>query len=234
MTWFGSFYKSALGKKAVMAITGIVFWGFVLGHMLGNLKVFAGQAAFNEYAGWLRDLAYPAVPHEGVLWIVRIVLLVALALHVHAAVTLTRMNRKARPKGYARRSVQQADWAVRTMRWSGVALFAFIIYHILHFTTGQAHHDFQAPLETAEGAQHFAYQNLTSAFEIGWVAAIYIVAMVFLGMHLYHGLWSLFQSLGWNHPRFNPWRRTFAVVFAVVISLGFLLVPVSVLAGWVG
>ena len=234
MTWFGSFYKSALGKKAVMALTGIVFWGFVLGHMLGNLKVFAGQAAFNQYAEWLRDLAYPAIPHEGVLWIARVVLLVALALHVHAAVALTRMNRAARPKGYARRDVQQADWASRTMRWSGVALFGFIVYHILHFTTGQAHHDFQAPLETAEGVQHFAYQNLTSAFEIGWVAALYVVAMLFLGLHLYHGLWSLFQSLGWNHPRFNRWRRAFAVVFALVISLGFLLVPVSVFAGWVG
>lgn len=234
MTWFGSFYESALGKKAVMAVSGIIFWGFVLGHMLGNLKVFAGAESYNGYAEWLRDIGYPAVPHGGLLWVARGVLLLALVFHVHAAVALTRMNQKARPKGYTLRRTQQADWAVRTMRWSGVALFAFIVFHILHFTTGHAHHDFQAPVETAEGVRHFAFENLTSGLNYGGMAVLYLVAMVFLGMHLYHGLWSLFQSLGWNHPRFNPWRRAFAVTFAVVISLGFMLVPLSVLAGWVG
>lgn len=234
MTWFGSFYKTTLGKKAVMALSGIVFWGFVLSHMLGNLKVFAGAAGFNGYAVWLRDIGYPGLPHGGLLWFLRLVLIVALAFHVHAAVALTRVNRKARQHGYANRKVQDASFAARTMRWSGAALLLFIIAHILHFTTGQLHPDFRAPVQTAAGVEHFAYENLTSAFQIGWVAVLYIVAMLFLGLHLYHGLWSLFQSLGWNHPRFNRWRRGFAVTFALVISLGFILVPLAVLAGWVG
>lgn len=234
MTWFGSFYGTTLGKKAVMAVTGILFWGFVLAHMIGNLKVFTGADGFNHYADWLRELGYPGLPHSGALWIVRIVLVLALAFHVHATWTLTLLNRRARRHDYARRRVQEASFASRTMRWSGVALLIFIVYHILHFTTGQAHHDFQAPVETAEGVRHLAYQNLTSAFEIGWVALIYVVAMTLLGMHLYHGLWSLFQSLGWNHPRFNHWRRAFAVTFALVISLGFILVPVAVYFGLLG
>ena len=234
MTWFGSFYGTTLGKKAVMAVSGIVFWGFVVAHMIGNLKILAGAEGFDGYADWLRTIGYPGLPHSGVLWILRVVLIAALVLHVHAAWALTLVNRRARRHGYAKREVQDAGFAARTMRWSGVALLLFVVYHIVHFTTGQAHHDFRAPVETADGLRHFAYHNVTSAFEIGWVALLYVVAMVFLGMHLYHGLWSMFQSLGWNHPRFNHWRRAFAVTFAVVISLGFILVPVAIWTGLIG
>jgi len=234
MTWFGSFYGTTLGKKAVMAVSGIVFWGFVLAHMIGNLKVFLGADAFDHYADWLRNVGYPGLPHSGALWIARIVIIAALVLHVHAAWALTWVNRRARRHPYEKREIQDAGIASRTMRWSGVALLLFVIYHILHFTTGQAHHDFRAPVETADGLHHFAYHNVTSAFHIGWVALIYGVAMVLLGMHLYHGLWSMFQSLGWNHPRYNRWRRVFAVTFAVVISLGFILVPLAVWSGLVG
>lgn len=234
MTWLGSFYGSTLGKKAVMAVTGIVFWGFVLVHMLGNLKVFAGAHAFNGYADWLRVVGYPAVPHEGVLWVFRLVLVGSLVLHVHAAITLRLLNHRARPQDYRKRKPQQIGISERSMLVSGLALFAFIVYHILHFTTGQAHHDFKAPVEQGGELHHFAFHNLTSAFDIGWVAALYAVAMVLLGLHLYHGLWSMFQSLGWNHPRFNTWRRVFAVVFALVVSLGFILVPAAVWFGLVG
>jgi succinate dehydrogenase / fumarate reductase cytochrome b subunit len=228
-TWFGDFYRSSLGKKAVMAVTGIVLWGFVLAHMTGNLKYFYGagtpdaNAAINVYGEWLRDVGYPLVPHSGVLWTLRIGLLLAVGLHVHAATALTLMNRRARPVGYERRKAVQIGWAERTMRWSGVALLVFIVYHILHFTTGQAHHDFRAG---------DVYHNLDSAFSIGWVAAIYVVAMALLALHLYHGLWSLFQSLGWNHPRFNRWRRVFAVVFTLLITVGFVLVPLAIVTGF--
>jgi len=225
MTWFGDFYRSTLGKKAVMAVTGIIFWGFVLGHMLGNLKLFLGAEALNTYAHWLREVGYPGIPHEGLLWIIRLVLLAAVSLHVHAALTLTLLNRRARPQDYADRELQQIGWAERSMRVSGILLIVFIVFHILHFTTGQAHHDFQPGN---------VYGNVVSAFHISWMALIYVVAMALLGLHLYHGLWSLFQSLGWNHPRFNPWRRAFAVVFAILISLGFMAVPLAVMAGIAG
>lgn len=227
-TWFGDFYRSSLGKKVVMAVTGIVLWGFVLLHMTGNLKYFSGpgtpdaNAAINVYGEWLRGLGHPLIPNSGMLWVMRIALLVALALHVHAAYALTVMNRRARPVGYERRRAVQIGWAERTMRWSGVALLLFVVYHVLHFTTGQAHHDFVAG---------DVYHNMASAFSIGWVAAIYLVAMVLLGMHLYHGLWSLFQSLGWNHPRFNRWRRAFAVAFTLLIAIGFALVPLAIVTG---
>ena len=224
-TWFGSLYRSSLGKKAVMAVTGIVLWGFVLGHMLGNLKLIFGETSFNEYAEWLRVVGVPALPHSGILWGVRIVLLACLALHVHAAWSLTVMNRRARPLDYASRRPQQTGWAERSMRWSGVAILAFVVYHLLHFTTGDAHGDF-LPGEV--------YHNVVVAFSNGWIALLYVAAMALLGMHLYHGLWSMFQSLGWNHPRFNPWRRAFAVAFALIVSLGFIVVPVVVFAGLVG
>lgn len=230
-TWFGDFYRSSVGKKVVMAVSGIVLWGFVLVHMTGNLKYFYGpgdaaapdpNAAINVYGEWLREVGSPLLPHSGALWLTRLLLLAAVALHVHAAYALTVMNRKARPQGYERRRSVQIGWAERTMRWSGVALLAFVVYHILHFTTGQAHHDF-VPGDV--------YHNMGSAFSIGWVAALYVVAMVLLGMHLYHGLWSLFQSLGWNHPRFNGWRRAFAVAFSLLITVGFVLVPLAIVTG---
>lgn len=225
MFWFGSFYRTALGKKAVMALTGLAFWGFVLGHMAGNLKFFLGAEAINHYAEWLREVGQPLLPRTGLLWIARLGLIASLALHVHAALALTAMNRRARPEDYALRDVQQASWAARTMRWTGFALLAFVVYHLMHFTWGNAHPDFVA------GDVH---HNLTAAFSNALVAAIYIVAMMLLSLHLVHGLWSMFQSLGWNHPRYNSWRRVFAVVFATVISLGFIAVPAAIALGLVG
>ncbi len=222
--WFTGFFASAVGKKAVMAVTGLVLFGYVLGHMAGNLKIFLGAESINHYAEWLREIGEPALPHGGFLWIARVVLLASVALHITAAVQLTRMNRRARPQRYQRRSVVQAGYAERTMRWSGFLIAFYVIYHVLHLTTGDAHGRFIA------GDVH---HNLVAAFSRWPVAAVYIVANLLLGMHLYHGLWSLFQSLGWNHPRYNRWRRTFAVVFAVAVSAGFIAVPVAILAGLV-
>jgi succinate dehydrogenase / fumarate reductase, cytochrome b subunit len=225
MSWFLNFYRSALGKKAVMALTGILLWGFVLAHMAGNLKFFLGPEALNHYGEWLRVVGDPLFPRGVLLWAARAGLILATLLHVHAALALTAMNRRARPQDYAAgtRSLR-SSWAARTMRWSGAALLLFVAYHLMHFTFGNAHQDFR------EGD---VYHNVGSAFRIGWVTLLYLVAMALLGMHLYHGLWSMFQSLGWNHPRFNRWRRAFAVAFTLIIALGFMVVPVAVAVGWV-
>jgi succinate dehydrogenase / fumarate reductase cytochrome b subunit len=222
MSWFSELYRSAVGKKAVMAVTGIILFGFVLLHMIGNLKLYEGPQKLNAYAGWLREVGSPAVPMSGLLWLMRIVLLVAVVLHIWAAWQVSRMSREARPRRYQQRKPVRMTYASRTMRWGGVIILLFIVYHLLHFTTGTVHNDF------IEGD---VYHNVVSGFRVWWVSAFYIVAQIALGFHLYHGLWSLFQSLGWNHPRFNHWRRAFAHAFAWIITLGNISFPVAVLTG---
>lgn len=234
MSWIGELWRSTLGKKAVMAVSGIVLFGYVLLHMIGNLKLYfpehatgehAGASALNVYAGWLRTVGDPFLPQEGALWLVRIVLVVAVVAHVWAAWAVTRRSRAARPKRYQEVRRVEVDYAARTMRWGGVIIAFFVLYHLLHLTTGQAHHDF-VPGDV--------YHNVVSGFSLWWVSAIYIIANLLLGMHLYHGLWSMFQSLGWSRPAFNPWRRGFAAVFAVVVTAGNVSFPLAVLAGVVG
>ncbi|MDP9192835.1 MAG: succinate dehydrogenase cytochrome b subunit [Acidobacteriota bacterium] len=224
MTWFGNFYRSAIGKKAVMAITGVILFGWIFAHMAGNLKLFFGAEALNHYAEWLRDLGGPIFPHESVLWITRILLLVVVVLHIHSAYMLTMMNRRARPTDYADRDFVKGTYAARTMRWGGVIILLFVIYHLLHLTTGDAHHAF-IPGEV--------YHNVVTGFQVWWVAAIYIIANLALGLHLYHGVWSMFSSVGMTNPRFEHWRRTFATVFAIVITAANISFPLSVLTGFV-
>jgi succinate dehydrogenase / fumarate reductase cytochrome b subunit len=222
MSWFLNFWRSALGKKAVMAVTGIILFGWITAHMLGNLKLYLGQEALDHYAEWLRTMGAPLLPATAALWISRIVLIVCTWLHVQAAVQLTIMNRQARPEGYTGRRYEEADFASRTMRWSGVLLIAFVIFHLMHLTWGNAHQDFRFGQ---------VYHNVVTGLQVVWVALFYIAAQIALGLHLYHGLWSMFQSLGWNHPRFNSWRRTFAVAFSIFIALGNLSFPIAILAG---
>lgn len=224
MSWFLNFYRSAIGKKAVMALTGIVLFGWITAHMLGNMKLYLGEDHFNEYAQWLRVMGSPAVPHKTLLWISRAVLLLCIGFHIHAMVALTLINRRARPVGYTDREFETASYASRTMRWGGVLIILFVIYHLLHLTFGTVHPSYQ------EGN---AYHNVVSGFQVVWVSLFYIVAQVALGMHLYHGLWSMFQSLGLNTPKFNAWRRTFATAFALLITIGNISFPVAVMAGWV-
>lgn len=224
MTWFGNFYRSAIGKKAVMAVTGLILFGWIFAHMVGNLKLYMGPEHLNEYAHFLRTMFGPAVPETGMLWVSRIVLLVAVIFHIHSAYALTMMNRQARPVGYRDRQYAKASYASRTMRWGGVIILLFVIYHLLHLTTGQAHHDF-VPGDV--------YHNVVSGFRIWWVAAVYIIANLALGLHLYHGVWSMFSSLGVTHKRFENWRRMFATAFAVLITAGNLSFPLSVLLGLV-
>ncbi len=209
-----------------MAGTGILLFGFVLIHLAGNLKLYQGPEKINAYAEWLREVGTPALPHGGLLWAARAVLLAAVALHIAAAWRLTVLNRRARPIGYGRRQVVQASYAARTMRWGGVIVLLVVLYHLAQFTWGLswAHPDF-VPGDV--------YHNVVAGFRLPWVGVAYVVAQLALALHLKHGLWSMFQSLGWNHPRYNPWRQRFATTFAVLIAAGNISFPVAVWAGWV-
>ncbi len=221
--WIVEFYRSNVGKKAVMAITGIVLLAYVLLHMVGNLKLYEGASGMNAYAEWLRTLGYPALPEYGALWILRVLLAVSFVLHIHAAVSLTLTNRKARSVGYqSQRDYAAATYAARTMRYTGVIVLLFVIYHVLHFTTGHTHHDF---------VENDVYRNVVEGFSRWEVSGFYILANLALGLHIYHGAWSLFQSLGWNNRRFNPWRRSFAAIFTAVVVIGNISFPIAVLAG---
>ncbi len=224
MTWILELYRSAMAKKAAMAVTGIMLFGFVLGHMVGNLKLFLGPEKINAYAEGLRDLGAPVFGHGDILWLARIGLLAAVGVHMLAAWQLTLLNRKARPISYAAQVPQAATYASRTMRFGGVTILLFVIYHLLHLTAGRVHADFQ------HGDVH---HNLVVAFQNPLIAGFYILAVTALGFHLYHGLWSLFQSLGLSGPRLNVFRRQFAAAFAVIVTVGFISVPVAILIGFI-
>lgn len=202
-----------------MGITGLVWVGFVVGHMTGNLLVLQGREAINAYSSFLKSTGE-------LLWLARAMLAAALVLHVVAAVQLTFQNRAARPDGYARLEPQVSTLASRTMRWGGALLLLFIVLHILHFTTGTIR-----PAGSFNVAD--VYGNVVSSFRLWWVAAFYIVSMIAVGMHLYHGVWSSVRSLGFARPSSDPLRRRVAMVVAAIVWLGFTIVPVVVLAGWV-
>jgi len=203
-----------------MGITGLVWVGFVVGHMAGNLLLLQGSEALNSYSDFLKGTGE-------LLWLVRAALAAALLVHIVAAVQLTLQNRAARPVGYTRRESQVSTLASRTMRWGGALLLLFIVLHILHFTTGTIR-------PTGSFSVADVYSNAVSSFKIWWVAAFYMISMVALGFHLYHGVWSSVRSLGFAQHSSDPLRRRFALVIAVVVGLGFTIVPLAVLAGWVG
>jgi succinate dehydrogenase / fumarate reductase cytochrome b subunit len=223
--WFLEFYSSAIGKKAVMAVSGIILLLYVLLHMIGNLKLYLGAEHMDAYASWLRHIGSPFLPTSGFLDIVRAILIIAFVFHIHAAVTLTRMNVQSgsKPNRYqGGRKYLAADYAARTMRWSGIIVGAFVLFHLFDLTWGQANPEF------VRGA---AYHNVIESFQRWPIATIYIVANLLLGIHIFHGAWSLFQSLGWNPERFVQWRRWFAVIFAFVIVAGNVSFPIAVLTG---
>jgi len=226
------FYRSAVGKKWVMAVTGIILLGFMLAHVIGNLKAFLPFDTLDNaweldlYGETLRELLYPLLPRFVPLWIMRIGLIVATVLHVHAAYALTLMNRRSRSVSYqGPREYLAANYASRTMRWSGIIVLLFVFWHLADFTWGIQPF---AP----EGFHHGDIQsNFVASFSRAPVAVLYIVANLALGLHIYHGAWSMFQSLGANHPRFNPWRRYFALAFAGFIVAANVALPLAVLAG---
>jgi succinate dehydrogenase / fumarate reductase, cytochrome b subunit len=209
------FYRTTVGKKVVMAVTGIIGILYVFFHMLGNLQLFQGAEKIDAYSAALH---YSPM----LLWTARIILIAAVLLHVVAAYQLAVVSTKSRPVGYTRWKAVSSDIASRTMRWTGPILLLFIIYHLLHLTTGTLNPDF------VEGA---VFNNVTSAFKIWWVSAIYIVSMLALGFHLYHGIWSVFQSVGASSPGYDARIRTLATVLTIIIVLGFISIPVAVLAG---
>lgn len=225
------FYRSAVGKKWVMAVTGILIIGFALAHMVGNLKMFLppidGVPDIDVYAHQLRALFSPIVPEHVFLWILRTGLIVAVLLHVHAAYSLTVMNHRARPVDYhSPRQYVAANYASRTMRWSGTIFLAFLLFHLADFTLGIQ----PAAPETWEHGE--VYANFVATFERPLVTLLYVVASVLLGVHLYHGAWSMFQSLGVNHPRFNTLRRYVAMGIAGLITVGFIVPPLAVAFGF--
>jgi succinate dehydrogenase / fumarate reductase, cytochrome b subunit len=207
----------------VMAITGVMLLGFVLAHMIGNWKVFLGKDHLNTYGEWLRTLGEPALPRTFLLWTMRLGLIAAFAGHIVAAYQLTRMNQKARPTNYqSRRDYVAANFASRTMRWTGIIVGLFVVFHLADLTWGSANPNF---------VRGDPYDNLFNSFNRVPVAIIYILAMLALGFHIFHGAWSMFQSLGLNNPRWNIWRRYFAIGFAVLITVGNISMPLLITTG---
>lgn len=216
-----SFYRSTIGKKAVMAVTGVIGFGFVIGHLLGNLQFYLGPEALNDYAAGLRA-------NPGLLLVARLTLLTAVILHIVAAVQLVSQNGSARPDRYRVWTARKSSYASRTMKFSGPLIGLFIVYHLLHLTFGSAHSNFR---HGANGLPD-VYHNVVTGFSQIPVAVAYIAAMAMLGLHLSHGVWSMFQSIGWNHPRYSPLIRKFAVLITVLIVLGNISIPLSVLLGF--
>lgn len=223
--WLADFYGSAVGKKYVMAATGIVLLGYVLFHMIGNLHVYEGPHRINEYGEGLRTVGEPLVGRTQLLWAARSVLILSFVFHIHSAYGLTRINQAARAGGYAHpRDYVAANFASRTMRWTGVIVGLFVVFHLFDLTWGSANPGF---------VRGDIYRNMVASFERVPVAGAYVVANLALGLHIYHGAWSMFQSLGVNHPRFNHLRRIFAAAFALVVTVGNLSFPIAVQLGLV-
>lgn len=217
-----SLYQTTIGKKIAMALAGLVLFGYLVLHLIGNLKVFTGEEHFNEYSEFLRTVGAPALGHSQLLWIVRLVLLAALLVHVVAFLQLWAKSRAARAVGYRKYQPEVFSRASRTMKWGGVAILLFVIYHLLHLTTGDVHPQF---------IEHQPYRNLVNGFRSPLSSAIYVVGMIAVGLHVYHGLWSAMQTMGWNNRNYNRLRRPIALVVALAITLGFLSVPFAVWAG---
>ncbi len=214
--------RSSIGKKVIMAVTGLVWIGFVFFHMYGNLKAFGGAEYFNHYAESLRELGAPIFARLHLLILLRIIVTVSVILHVWAAVTLTQTAWKARPQSYEMKRIVQANYASITMRYGGAVIFFFLIYHLAHFTWGWL------PGRFVRGD---AYGNLVAGFQNPFNVVLYLVAVTALGFHLYHGTWSLFQTLGFNNQQYDKGLRGFALLLALVIAVGFAVVPLSVMFG---
>ena len=210
------FWQSSVGKKAVMAVTGLILVAYLITHVLANLLVFNGPERINRYAQLLHSSG-------AALWGVRLILLAALILHIIAATQLAIRSRAARPEPYAGgRDPQVSTFAARTIRWGGALILLFLIYHILHFTTGTAHPDF---------VELNPHHNVSTGFRNPLVAAVYLLAMLAVGLHLYHGVWSSGRSLGLSQPSPRPLHRRVALVLAVFVWLGFTAIVIAGFSG---
>ena len=213
------FWQTTVGKKAIMAVTGFILFGFICGHLLGNLQIFLPPEKINHYSATLKSL--PAL-----LWGARITLLISVGLHIWSSFQLWLLQRAARPINYVKKANLNSTYASRTMLWSGPIILAFLIFHLLHFTFGTVHPG--GPFD-----EHNVYNNVVTGFQVWPVSLFYIIAMIMLCYHLYHGLWSMFQSLGFSHPVYTPWLQRFAKLFAILIAAGNISIPVAVLAGFI-
>ncbi len=225
MNWFGRYLKSSVGAKHVMAVTGLLLVGFVLQHMVGNLQVFAGQEAINAYAAGLKKLG-------PLLWVARIGLIVIFLVHIASALRLVSLNRAARPVAYKMVKSERSSFASRAMAMSGLILLAFLAFHLLHFTLGGGPLKTQFNLIDAYG-RHDVYNMVVLGFQKPAVAISYVVAMLLLCLHLSHGVTSLFQSLGLNHPKYNGIFNLAGPVIATLVLVGNCSMPIAVLAGLV-
>ncbi|MGE5569711.1 MAG: succinate dehydrogenase cytochrome b subunit [Rhodospirillales bacterium] len=219
-TW--GLYEVYIGKKLVMAGTGVILVLYIIGHLLGNLQIYAGPEQMNQYAAFLHS-------QPGLLWTARIVLLAAVGAHIWSSLLLWLEKRRARPVGYIKKDNVPASYASRTMMWSGPIVAAFVIFHVLHLTTGDVGLGYQPPAPGPTGEVFHAYENVVNGFRHPAVSAAYIFAIALLTMHLYHGLWSMFQSVGISHPRYTPLLKRLAHVFSIAIATGYISIPLYVM-----
>jgi succinate dehydrogenase / fumarate reductase cytochrome b subunit len=216
------FYEAPIGKKVIMALTGVILFGYVVAHLLGNLQIYSSDPQqINRYAAFLHNPA-----NVGPLWAARLVLLAAVVMHIVASIQLWGMKRAARPQAYVKKDDAAASYASRTMMWSGPIVAAFVIFHVLHLTVGAV-----LPLQEIGPNEPNVRANVINGFLNPAVSGFYILAMILLCMHLYHGIWSMFQSLGVNHPRYTPRLKKGAAIFAILIAIGNCSIPLAVLAG---
>jgi succinate dehydrogenase / fumarate reductase cytochrome b subunit len=217
------FYEAPIGKKVIMALTGVILFGYVVAHLLGNLQIYGDPEQINKYAAFLHNPA-----NAGLLWVARGALLVAVIMHIVASIQLWKLKSDARPVAYVKKDDAAATYASRTMMWSGPIVAAFVIFHVLHLTVGAV-----LPLQEIGPNEPNVRANVIAGFSNPAVSAFYILAMILLCMHLYHGLWSMFQSLGFSHPRYTPRLKKGAAIFAILIAIGNCSIPIAVMAGLV-
>jgi len=216
------FYEAPIGKKAVMAITGVLLFGYVIAHLIGNLQIYSSDPdQINRYAAFLHSPSNAAA-----LWLARLILLAAVILHITAAVQLWGMANAARPVSYVKKDEAATSYASRTMRWSGIIVAAFVIFHVLHLTVGAV-----VPIQEIGPNEPNIRSNVISGFQNPAISAFYILAMILLCMHLNHGLWSMFQSMGFTHPRYTPKLKKGAALVSILIAVGNCSIPIAVLIG---
>ncbi|MCT4353487.1 succinate dehydrogenase [Streptomyces sp. Je 1-79] len=216
------FWSSTIGKKTVMAVSGLIMLGYLVAHVAGNLKVFFGPEEFNDYGHWLRTMGDPLLHYSWALWLVRIVLLAAVVAHAVSAYQLSRRDIRARPTAYVHRR-KRSSYATRTMRWGGIIVALFIVWHVLDLTTGTVH--------TGGFQEGHPYQNVVDTFSTWYGNVIYTVAMLAVGLHVRHGFWSAAQTLGVGSARRERLLKGLANGLALVLTVGFISVPVAVMTG---
>ncbi len=219
-------FRSSIGKKIIMSVTGLIWIGYLVLHMYGNLKAFGGADAFNHYAEALRELGAPLLGHGHALTAARIIFLVSISLHIWAALTLKRMAMRARPQTYQTFKAVEANYAAVTMRWGGAVIALFLVYHLAHFTWG-------TPFLNIQFVRGDPYHNLVMGFRNPVHLILYLLALLVVGFHLYHGSWSFFQTMGWRTTRYDRLIRTGTALLAVLVPLGYATVPLSVLVGFI-